>query len=121
MQEERRRSQQSIAGARDVVWFVVIRVGGDTKTEDAPAETRTRYERLLTTRKTGNAGAIVANSAIGASLFTGIWGRVPGARCRYALKMGARWSLGTSFRVVFGSETKRSTEQREAVISEKTY
>jgi hypothetical protein len=40
--------------------------------------------------------AIFSNSASGASLFTGTWGRAPGARCRYALKMGARCSAGTS-------------------------
>lgn len=51
---------------------------------------------LLTTRKTGNAAATFSNSANGASLFTGTWGRAPGARCRYAFKMGARCSAGTS-------------------------
>jgi len=33
-------------------------------------------------RKTGNAAAIFSNSASAASLFTGTWGRAPGARCR---------------------------------------
>lgn len=37
---------------------------------------------FLTTRKTGNAAATFSNSASGASLSTGIWGRAPGARCR---------------------------------------
>src|SRR5262245_20793559 len=52
----------------------------------------------FTTWKTGKAVAIFANSASGASLFTGTWGRAPGARCRYALKIGARISGGTSSR-----------------------
>src|ERR1019366_4212674 len=55
-------------------------------------------ETSLTTRKTGNAGAIFSNSANGAFLFTRIWGRAPGARCRYVFKMGARRSAGTSSR-----------------------
>jgi hypothetical protein len=38
--------------------------------------------------KTGNSAAIFSNSASVASLLTGTCGRAPGARCRYALKIG---------------------------------
>src|SRR5512135_2351188 len=51
---------------------------------------------LLTTWKTGNAVASFSNSASGASLFTGTWGRAPGARCRYAFKIGVRCEAATS-------------------------
>ena len=33
---------------------------------------------------------IFSNSEIGASLLMGIWGRAPGAICKYAFKIGAR-------------------------------
>ena len=45
---------------------------------------------------TGNSGAIISNSAMGASLLIGICARAPGAICKYAFKIAALWLISTS-------------------------
>jgi hypothetical protein len=79
------------------------RIGGEIRQKTSVKAVAVYYVQMicyfmLSKLNTGYSAEIFSNSAIGASLLTGICGRAPGACFKNAFKMGALWLTSTSFR-----------------------
>ena len=75
---------------------------------------------IFFTLKTGYFGAILSNAESGASLLSAICGRAPGARCKEAFKIGARWLTSTSSRRMCSVSPCRSLAFPPAVFTFRT-